>query len=353
MTTTATANLGDVAEFWRVARRLYVVYTELDRTFELGMPVCPELEESADRSDADATERVQQWFDQIDQHVQVWQMRQLLQSTSLQNEENLRYLIVRHLDKKEKTEADKDKIDFLLVQYFAHCAPQGMNDTALEDVARVLSAATGKTAQSFPEWAAGLDEKLQKLNESNSLEELQNSGALQEVRELKLAVGDAYFEPGFLVTFTRFNFLARRAFFRAMHLDLHAIRAAVNKLEQLGFTTVDCRDAGLTESESLEQVRHVVHQWKTPFRAPYSGGSSFLQLILLRHALQMTLENAGASATAEVAAPPAPPQTSAPLAEIAVQAPEVEAEVAERRNRKKKFRELRRSHRNSRFKRSK
>ena len=139
-----------------------------------------------------------------------------------------------------------------------------------------------------------------KLNESNSLEELQNSGALQEVRELKLAVGDDYFEPGFLVAFTRFNFLARRAFFRAMHLDLHAIRESVNELERLGFASVDCRDAGLTESESLEQVRHVVHQWKTPFRAPYSGGSSFLQLILLRHCLQHALENAGVKPEAPV-----------------------------------------------------
>ena len=71
-----------------------------------------------------------QWFEQIDGHVQVWQLRQLLQSTSLQNEENLRYLIVRHLDKKQKSEADKDKIDFLLVQYFAHCAPHGRRDSA-------------------------------------------------------------------------------------------------------------------------------------------------------------------------------------------------------------------------------
>ena len=225
-----------------------------------------------------------QWFDQIDGHVQVWQLRQLLQSTSLQNEENLRYLIARHLDKKQKNEADKDKIDFLLVQYFAHCAPHGLAETALEEVARVLEPAMGKSPQTFPEWASSLDAKLHKLNESNSLEELQNSGALQEVRELKLAVGDEYFEPGFLVAFTRFNFLARRAFFRAMHLDLHAIRESVNELERLGYATVDCRDAGLTESESLDQVRHVVHQWKTPFRAPYSGGSSFLQLILLRHA---------------------------------------------------------------------
>jgi len=308
-TTTATLNLDEVAEFWRIARRLYAVYIELDRTFELDIPTCPELENAADSQDADARERVLQWFDQIDGHVQVWQLRQLLQSTSLQNEENLRYLIARHLDKKQKTEADKDKIDFLLVQYFAHCAPHGLAETALEEVARVLEPAMGKRPQAFPEWASSLDSKLRKLNESNSLEELQNSGALQEVRELKLAVGDDYFEPGFLVAFTRFNFLARRAFFRAMHLDLHAIRESVNELERLGFASVDCRDAGLTESESLEQVRHVVHQWKTPFRAPYSGGSSFLQLILLRHCLQHTLETAG---KAPVTAPEASPDTSQP-----------------------------------------
>lgn len=318
--TTATFNIGEVAEFWRVARRLYSVYIELDRTFELDLPPCSELEDSVDRPESDARERVLQWFDQVDARVQVWQLRQLLQSTNLQNEENLRYLIARHLDKAQKNEADKDKIDFLLVQYFAHCAPHGPAETALEEVARVLEPAMGKRPQAFPEWASSLDAKLRKLNESNSLEELQNSGALQEVRELKLAVGDEYFDPGFLVAFTRFNFLARRAFFHAMHLDLHAIRESVNELERLGYTTVDCRDAGLTESESLDQVRHVVHQWKTPFRAPYSGGSSFLQLILLRHALQHTLE----SARANVPAPPSVPQLAPKpvhAAPVAVEAP--------------------------------
>lgn len=310
--TTATLNINEVAEFWRIARRLYIVYAELDQMFELGMTPCSDLENPVDSPDADVRERVFQWFEQIDTHVQVWQLRQLLQSTTLQNEENLRYLIARHLNRAERTEADKDKVDFLLVQYFAHCAPHGLADTSLDEVARVLQPVTGKMAESFPEWASSLDAKLQKLNDSHSLEELQNSGALQEVRELKLAVGDAYFDPGYLVAFTRFNFLARRAFFHAMHLDLHAIREAVNELERMGFTSVDCRDAGLTESESLDQVRHVVHQWKTPFRAPYSGGASFLQLILLRHALQHTINTAKKSTVRETAtsAPESEPEPS-------------------------------------------
>jgi hypothetical protein len=323
--TTVTLNLSESAEFWRVARRLYTVYAELDRSFELGMSPCRELEDPVERPETEARERVLQWFEQIDAHVQVWQLRQLLQSTSLQNEENLRYLIDRHLDKTRKSEADKDKIDFLLVQYFAHCAPHGLAETALAEVASVLEPALGKVPDNFPDWAPGLDDKLRKLNESNSLEELQNSGALQEVRELKLAAGDRYFEPGFLVAFTRFNFLARRAFFHAMHLDLHAIREAVNELERLGFATVDCRDAGLTERESLEQVRHVVHQWKTPFRAPYSGGSSFLQLILLRHALQRTLESARQNTPAPIKLTPSPePVQPAAVAAVSEAVPEKE-----------------------------
>ncbi len=301
-TTTTTLNVGEVAEFWRIARRLYAVYNELDRTFELGVAPCADLDDPMDRQGAEVLDRVRQWFEELDTHIQVWQLRQLLQSTTLQSEENLRYLIARHLAKKQKSEADKEKIDFLLVQYFAHCAPHGLTETGLADVARVLGPAIGKSAETFPDWAPGLDEKLSKLNESNSLEELQNTGALQDVRELKLAVGDRYFEPGFLVAFTRFNFLARRAFFHAMHQDLHAIRSVVNELEKMGITVVDCRDAGLSDNESLDQVRHVVHQWKTPFRAPYSGGSSFLQLILLRHSLQLALESSRKNAASAPAA---------------------------------------------------
>lgn len=299
---TATLNIEEVNSFWRVARRLHSIYAELDTTYELGMAPCTDLEDTVDRPEPEVMERVRQWFDQMDQHIQVWQLRQLLQSTTLQSEENLRYLIVRHLERKQKTESDKEKLDFLLVQYFAHCAPPGLAEQqlTLDDVSQVLEPVLGSCPERYPEWAPGLDDKLQNLNDCNSLEDLQNSGALLEVRELKLAVGDQYFEPGLLVAFTRFNFRARRAFFKAMHLDLHAIREAVNQLEQMGYTSIDCREAGLTENESLDQVRHVVHQWKTPFRAPYSGGSSFLQLILLRHILQNTMNLARSAATAQV-----------------------------------------------------
>jgi hypothetical protein len=333
--TATSQSLGEISEFWTVAQRLHTIYTELDRTFELGMPPCLELERKGDRSDQEALGRARQWFQNADDLIHVWQMRQLLQSTNLQTEENLRYLIFRHLDKEQKNESDKEKIDFLMVQYFAHCAPEGVIERpiTLEGVAQVLEPTLGRVATVFPEWTARLDEKLAKMNDCNSLEELQDSGGLGEAREMKAAAGDSYFDPEALIAFTRFNFLARRAFFRAMHIDLHAIRSSVNQLEKMGFSTFDCRDAGLSDKESVEQLRHVVHQWKTPFRAPYSqGGESFHQLIALRQSLQRKLENARtgraqpvetgppapvkAASVAPVPAAPAsasPPQPSAPV----------------------------------------
>jgi hypothetical protein len=124
-----------------------------------------------------------------------------------------------------------------------------------------------------------------------------------DVREWKLALGEGYLEASALVAFTRFNFLARRAFFRSMHLDLHAIRVMLNELEGRGVATIDCREAGLTQQETLEHIRHVIHQWKTPFRAPYSGGNSFLPLVALRHILQQGL--AGNQPNPETEASPA------------------------------------------------
>src|SRR5690242_12269076 len=105
----ATLKAGEAAEFWRVARRLHSIYAELDETFELGKPPCLDLENPEDRNEPEVLERVRQWFDEMDSRIQVWQLRQLLQSTNLQTEENLRYLISRHLDRPQKTESDKEK----------------------------------------------------------------------------------------------------------------------------------------------------------------------------------------------------------------------------------------------------
>src|SRR5260370_20990512 len=106
MTTTAV-NLGEMAAFWRNARRLYTIYSALNRTFEIGLPLCRDLEYPIDRSEPEIVERVRTWFDDMDTRVQVWQLRQLLQSTNLQTEENLRALLRPPMDNKQNRERDR------------------------------------------------------------------------------------------------------------------------------------------------------------------------------------------------------------------------------------------------------
>ena len=57
--------------------------------------------------------------------IQVHQLRQFLQTSSLVNQEGLVNLLQHFLAKTTKTDAIRDKIDFLLVQYFSQLAPAG------------------------------------------------------------------------------------------------------------------------------------------------------------------------------------------------------------------------------------
>jgi hypothetical protein len=70
-----------------------------------------------------------------------------------------------------------------------------------------------------------------------------------------------------------------------MHSDLHAIRKAVQELETMGVTIVDCREAGLGSDEPLATMRAICHQWKKPFREAYRAGQSFRQLGIVRNIL--------------------------------------------------------------------
>src|SRR5580658_4086272 len=80
------------------------------------------------------------WFQQVDTEIQVHQLRQFLQTTPLANEAVLRQLLVHHMHKESKSASDRDKTDFLQVQYFSLCEPSGLEDADLDldYVAQVL-----------------------------------------------------------------------------------------------------------------------------------------------------------------------------------------------------------------------
>jgi hypothetical protein len=292
---TATAKpLTEIAAQWREARRLYDVYSALQERFALGMPPCKELESPIDRAQPEIIERVWDWFGKMDERVHVHQLRQLLQTSKLGGEESLRALIAHHLGKKTKTAADRDKVDFLLVQYLSCCAPPGFYDrkVSFEEIAQVLEPVLGEVGLSPPQWLLPLENASEVFDQYRGLRELLQQGTLEKMRELKAGAGDMYFGPTALVAITRFNFTVRRTFVRLIAADLHAIRFSLNELEQKGVTTVDCASAGLSHEETLENLRQICQEWKKPFRAAYAAGQNFKELVAIRTAAEEALAHA-------------------------------------------------------------
>ena len=88
-----------------------------------------------EKLDPDLFDQIPKWLDVMDQQVMVHQLRHLLQMTTLNaSESGLRALIMRHLRKPSKTTIDRDKADFLLVQYFALTAPPKMRQAIVGTV---------------------------------------------------------------------------------------------------------------------------------------------------------------------------------------------------------------------------
>lgn len=315
--TTATKPLSEIAAHWRESRKRYTIYSALLERFALGLPPCRDLESPIDRAEPEALKRIDEWFDQMDERVHVHQLRQLLQTSKLGNEEALRSLIERHLSKEKKKEADRDKIDFLLVQYLSSGAPPGFyeGDVSFDQIAQVLEPVLGEVGLHPPEWIKPLDEATNALDSLCSLRDLLEKGTLDQMRKLKTSAGEMYFGPTALVAITRFNFLVRRTFVRLIAADLHAIRFSLHELEQRRVKRVDCSRAGLSAKEPVEKLREICHEWKKPFRAAYAAGQNFKELIEIRSAVEEALANApepGAMVEEEAEEPAATNGTPAP-----------------------------------------
>jgi len=329
--TTATAHgsklpttVEEIAAHWRKARAFYPVYAAIYREHRLG-PLCADLESPIDRNDAAAIARIWKWFAKADANVEAWQLRQLCLTSHLGNEENLRILAAHFLERDDRA-AHRDKIDFLLVQYFTQCAPLVVHereDFDLEIVAEVLEPVIGEAVPHEPRCARPLHDELEKIRKCRSLGELLAAGVLERGREVKESAGEMFFGTAALLAFTRFNFLVRRAFFRLMQADLAAVRALLRELEARGVSAADCTTAGLDAAESLAGLRRFCNNWKVPFRAPYACGRPLLALVNIREAAERALEQAKA------APPPEPEAVLEAAPEAAVQEEVVLPELEE------------------------
>jgi hypothetical protein len=284
-------------ESWHLLCSLQPIYAALVREFVVEVPAAPVLgpvppsQESADQALA--------WFQQVDAQVQVHQLRQFLLTTTLASETVLRDLLAYELHKTTKSPSDRDKTDFLLVQYFSVCAPSGLDDSDvdLDFVAQTFEPVLGSIDAKLPTWLSGLETLLTSATRSRRLSELLHSGILEQGRKLKTQAGDRYFEPAAMVAFARFSFLMRRVFFRLMHDDLNAIQDGLRELEHRGISCIDCRRAQFSAEEPIPRLRMICQSWKVMFHAEYSSGQPLRMLVDLRASVDDALQGGTKAAT--------------------------------------------------------
>ncbi len=270
---------------------LQPIYAALVREFGIEIPDCPV--EPGFLPSAESVDHAAAWFQQVDSQIQVHQLRQFLQTTPLASEIVLRELLLYHMQKAAKSASDRDKTDFLLVQYFSLCAPSGLEDADvdLDYVAQVLEPVLGPQQPELPEWLSSLDTIMQSAAGCQRLSELLHGGILEQGRKLKTQNASRYFEPAAMVAFARFSFMIRRIFFRLMHDDLNAIQDGLRELERRGVSTVDCRRAQFSAEEPVARLRMICQSWKVMFHAEYSSGQPLRMLVDLRAAIDDALQH--------------------------------------------------------------
>ena len=290
---TPTSQLSELAAEWRDARLLYPLYAALAREFVIDLPAHGDLEAGVDAPPQESVEQARELFQDMDARIQVHQLRQFLQTTTIGSDEALRTLLLHHLRRPDHSDSDRDKIDFLLVQFFSHCAPSRLEDADVDFayVAQTLETVVGPVDQKVPEWLNPLDEVLLTANGCRNLNQLLTSRILEKGRKLKTSCGQKYFVPAAMVAFTRFSFLMRRIFFRLMHQDLNAILDGLRELEQHGVETLDCRRAQFSAEEPTARLRMICQSWKVMFHAEYSSGQPLRMLVDLRAAVDDALQN--------------------------------------------------------------
>jgi hypothetical protein len=324
--TTATLNLPSARpevtreEQWAEFRSVFPIYLALAKQLEIAIPFPQETRNLPEKPPLELFKQVQNWLESLDSRVLAHQLRHLLQQTTLNaSESGLRALIQRHLRKPSKANIDRDKIDFLLVQYFALCAPAKIyhKHIELEDTAAVMKPVLGETDTAPLSWCEPLEKMITALRGFRSLRDMLKTNFIAEGRKVKEAAGGMFYDPSALLSFIRFNFLLRRTLIELMHADLIAIRTGLQQLEAAGTRALDCRQSGFAASEPVAKIRQFADEWKQPFQKEYTErtvNETFDKLLNLRSDVEKSLEQLTAKSPAPSRAPAPAAKSAAPLA---------------------------------------
>jgi hypothetical protein len=281
---------------WEENRSVFPIYIALAKHLQIEIPFAQNKRVLPEKADLELFTQVHTWLNAMDQQVMVHQLRHLLQMTTLNaSESGLRALIMRHLKKPGKTLTDRDKIDFLLVQYFALCAPAKIFHKQIElaDVAVVMKPVFGEVSTDSLSWCEPLEKMIVALRSFKGLRDILKTNFIEQGRKVKESAGNMFYDPTALLAFVRFNFLLRRTLIELMHADLIYIRSGINHLESAGARTIDCQSSGLSASEPVAKVRQIADDWKQPFQKEYTErtvSQAFDKLLSMRADIERAVE---------------------------------------------------------------
>ena len=305
---------------WEELRSVFPIYVALAKQLQLEIPIPQNKRILPDKVDPDLFSKIQKWLEVMDQQVMVHQLRHLLQMTTLNaSESGLRALIMRHLRKQAKTTTDRDKADFLLVQYFALTAPPKIYHKQIElsDVANVLRPVFGEVDSTPLPWCEPLENMIHTLRGFKSLRDMLQTNFIEQGRRVKETAGGMFYDPSAMLAFIRFNFLMRRTLIELMHADLIYIRSGLVNLLHAGAKTIECHGVGMGKAEPIEKLQQMTDEWKQPFQKEYTErtvNQAFEKLLGLRADVERAVEKViGKSPAAPVASEPEAPSKKSVL----------------------------------------
>src|SRR5436305_10993246 len=165
---------------------VYPFFVAAAKQFRYGIPPFESWKSSEKRPEALA--QATEWMEQIDKKIAAHELRKLLHSSSFSGDDTAHALILRYLNKAQKTGADRDKLDYLLAHYLRLHGDAEMQrgELDLERAGQLLEPVLGKVSGDGAQWLEPLDVVINDLNRCASLRDLDGWEIIQRGRNIQV-----------------------------------------------------------------------------------------------------------------------------------------------------------------------
>jgi hypothetical protein len=174
-----------------------------------------------------------EWFALLDRKISPYDLRFYLEHAVDIDSAQLRTFVKYFLNKKDPTQDDKAKADYLLSRAFSWVNDEGLVLINVEDEEKLETAITRllprywrrRKPAGYLSAAARMMEFIMQLHSLNSYDEMISSGLIQAARQYKMEMGENFYCAQVLAKCVEFNVEARNRFERFCREENERLRA--------------------------------------------------------------------------------------------------------------------------------